>query len=111
MVMTKQKKSFCKENFFLVAGNSQPGGSNPPSASASPAPVMNPGSVPQMGSHPHSGCSTPVSFMGSNAASPASAPSTPSNAPLPHAAAGQVAHGPADNAVSSPVPPNQSMMD
>lgn len=94
-----------------VAANSQPGGSNPPSASASPAPVMNPGSVPQVGSHPHSGCSTPVSFMGSNAASPASAPGTPSNAPLAHAAAGQVAHAPADNAVSSPVPPSQSMME
>ena len=96
---------------FAVAGGSQPGGSNPPSASASPSPAVNPGSVPAMGSHPPSGCSTPVSFMGSNAASPASGPGTPSNVPMAHSAGGQMAHVPGDNTVSSPVPPTTSMME
>ena len=85
-------------------------GSNPPSASPSPAPPMNPGSVAQMGSLPASGCSTPVSFIGSNAASPASGPGTPSSAPQGHASTGQVAHGPGD-AVASPVPPPSGMME
>jgi len=52
-----------------------------------------------------------VSFIGSNAGSPASAPGTPSNVPIAHATAGQMAHGPGDNAVSSPVPPVTSMME
>lgn len=94
-----------------VTASSQPVGSNPPSASASPAPPMNPGSVPPVGSHPASGCSTPVSFIGSNAASPASGPGTPIGAPLGHATTGQMVHGPGDNAVSSPVPPATGMMD
>ncbi|XP_015760824.1 PREDICTED: SWI/SNF complex subunit SMARCC2-like [Acropora digitifera] len=95
-----------------VSSPAQPGqiGSNPPSASPSPAPPMNPGSVAQMGSLPASGCSTPVSFIGSNAASPASGPGTPSSAPQGHASSGQVAHGPGD-AVASPVPPPSGMME
>lgn len=95
-----------------VSSPAQPGqiGSNPPSASPSPAPPMNPGSVAQMGSLPASGCSTPVSFIGSNAASPASGPGTPSSAPQGHASTGQVAHGPGD-AVASPVPPPSGMME
>lgn len=94
-----------------VTASGQPVGSNPPSASASPAPPVNPGSVPPVGSHPTSGCSTPVSFMGSNAASPASAPGTPSNPPLGHATAGQMVHGTSDNSMSSPVPPATGMME
>ncbi|XP_068715454.1 SWI/SNF complex subunit SMARCC2-like isoform X1 [Montipora capricornis] len=89
----------------------QPVGSNPPSASPSPAPAMNPASIPPIGSHPASGCSTPVSFIGSNAASPASGPGTPSSAPLGHASSGQMTHGPGDNSVSSPVPPSSGMME
>jgi hypothetical protein len=38
---------------------------------AAPSPNMNPGSVNSIGSHPASGCSTPASYLGSAAASPA----------------------------------------
>lgn len=50
---------------------SAPSQTNVSSPAAAPSPTMNPGSVNSMGSHPASGCSTPASYLGSAAASPA----------------------------------------